>query len=220
MTAVRRGGGKDFAGAFGGLCHQTASLDRDAERLFAQDVQTGLHAVQGDDMMQTMRQAQVHSVDLRLSEQFLMLQVDSGPDAEQLLQHVGPLYCSLLVGITHGGNDEIAAPALLQILHREHMASRDFPATDQSELNRHQRILTGLGIAANRGDGAGKRLQAGRSSFPCIVTRSVWGRKLMRREGLPNQPLMPVNAMPCTKVFCRKKKSRKMGIVINTEAAS
>ena len=178
LTAVGRGGRKDLAGPLSCLDHQSAGFDGDAERFFAQDVEAGLHAVDGDAVMEAMGQAEVHGVNAGLFEQILVRGVERGADSEQFLQHVGARGRGLLVGVADGGDDEIAAPALLQILHRKRVVARYVPAADQSESNGHQGILTLLEVAAGLGDRAGRRRQAGGSICACMAT----GRARVGRE--------------------------------------
>jgi len=80
-------------------------------------MQPGLHAFHGDAMVKTVRQTQVHGVNSRLRDQLLVRSIDRGSDAEQLFQHIRTVRRRLLIGIAHGRNDEVAAPALQQVLH-------------------------------------------------------------------------------------------------------
>ena len=56
LATMRRGSGQDRPGSICGFGHQPAGFDRDAQRLFAEDVQTCFHAINGNAMMKPVRQ--------------------------------------------------------------------------------------------------------------------------------------------------------------------
>ena len=142
LAAVRCGRGQNSSGLLSGLDHQTAGFDSDAERLLAQDVQTGLHTVYGYSVVETVRKAQVGGVNLSFGQKLLMRAVNSGAFSQQLFEHVGALRRRLFICVAYRAHDEIAASALLQVLHRQDVPSRNPAAADQGQSNGHVEILT------------------------------------------------------------------------------
>jgi len=130
LAAVRRGRGQNSSGFLSGLDHHATGLYGDAERLFAEYMQAGLHTVHGNTVVETVRKAQVGGVYVCQSKQILVGNEDFRPQSEQLFKHIGPLFGRLLIGIANGADDEVTATTLLKILHGQHMAARNPAAAD------------------------------------------------------------------------------------------
>jgi hypothetical protein len=131
LATVGGGSGQDGSSPICGFGHQPTGFDGDAQRLFAEDVQTRFHTINGNAVMKTVRQTQIHGIDGASSDQGLVVGVDSRAQAEKLFKQIRRFLGSRLVGVADRRDTKIPAAAFVQILHRQHMMTGNATTADQ-----------------------------------------------------------------------------------------